>query len=440
MVAIQKTRNRIGLILRLAGILVVAVASKIWMDEVSHVLTPHDGRPPVILGIIMVSTVIIVFGGLFWWLYLSPLKVNVDADDSDSARRRRRIVGAVMLVGSGCFIVGGMMDTLWHLWLGSFGDDFLWLPHKILYGSFLLDTIVAGAVLGRIVLGGGDPRVRARREPALGLGALASAYILFSTPSDLVWHQIYGLDITPWSLPHMLLVTTVSFACVAGASLLLASLKQTEKSVLVRVGVVLFVACAAWAWLMIVTPEYEFPTAMTSAAVAARPTWVYPLAVYIIGLSGSMLILSVSDMPWSATAVALVVLAGRLALAWGATTLPMDRTIRVASSGFLILPAIGIDLAFARLKQNVTPRQRILRAGLVYWVIYWPVALAATTAMQVGMPITVIDGVVGMAIGLAFLFAFAVGIPNAVSHLHSRRAPEEPVGLQSAVPSVAAGD
>src|SRR5207247_1227547 len=102
--------------------------------------------------------------------------------------------------------------------------------------SFALNTLVGGAVLGRIILGKGDPRVRARREPALGLGALASAYVIFTTPSDLVWHQIYGIDIMPWSLPHLLLVGTVAFACIAGASLLLASLRPGEKNLLVRIG------------------------------------------------------------------------------------------------------------------------------------------------------------------------------------------------------------
>jgi hypothetical protein len=437
--ASQRTRNVAGLALRIAGILAVAVASKIWIDEASHILTPHEGRPPVILGILMVATVIGVFGGLFWWLYLSPLKVQVEPDNSDSALRRRRLVGAVMLVGSGCFVVGGMMDTLWHMWLGSFGDDFLWLPHKILYGSFLLDTIVAGVVLGRIVLGGGDPRVRARREPALGLMALASAYVLFSAPSDLVWHQIYGRDITPWSLPHILLVTTVSFACVAGASLLLASLRPGERNALVRTGVILFVACAVWTWLMLITPEYEFSNSLSGAAFAVRPTWVYPLAVYIVGLTGAVLITSMLDMPWAATAVAMVVLLGRLGLAWGATTLPIDRTFKMASSAFLILPAIGLDLALARLG-HLTRRQRVLRGSLVYWAIYWPVALVATTAMQIGMPITVADGVVGMAIGLGFLFAFAVGIPTVVRYLHGRPVPEVQSVQQSAVPSVAAGD
>src|SRR5437867_3422266 len=113
MVTAEKGQNYLGIALRIAGVIALAVASKIWVEEVTHVLTPHEGRPPVILGIVMVATLIAVFGGSFWWLYLSPIKVKVEPDDSDAARRRRRIVGGVMLVGSAAFVVGGMMDTLW---------------------------------------------------------------------------------------------------------------------------------------------------------------------------------------------------------------------------------------------------------------------------------------------------------------------------------------
>src|SRR5262249_20229426 len=138
------------------------------------------------------------------------------------------------------------LDAIWHIWLGGFGNDFLWPPHLILYGSFLVNTIISGFFLGRILSGGGDPRVRARQEPALGIRALTSAYMIFSLPSDLVWHKIYGLDITAWSPPHALIMLSAAIVAISITSMLVTSLKPNEKSRLVQAGVIVAGACAMW--------------------------------------------------------------------------------------------------------------------------------------------------------------------------------------------------
>lgn len=402
-----------SILLKLAAIIVIAVASRIWVYEISYALTPHEGRPPLILGIGFVLGLVGGFGFVFWWLYFSPLKATVEAINTDVARRRRRFVGTALLVGASVFIIGGMLDTLWHIWLGGFGDDFLWPPHMLLYTSFLINTIVAGFFLGRIMLGKGDPRVRARQEPALGAAALASAYLIGSLPSDLIWHQIYGIDITPWSLPHLLLVTMTVVGMVGAAQLLLTSLKPGETSRWVRIGVLLAVSCMTFGPLLIITPEYEFGRASSISAVVLRPAWVYPFMVYLVGLTISILITSLLKGRWNATTVALIGFAGRAAMLLGAFTLPIERTMRIGANLFLTVPAIAIDLAFVWLSRNPTlsVRQRILWAGLIYSIAYWPAAILAIFALNIGIPFTLSDAVVGIAFGLVYLVLFAVEIP-----------------------------
>ncbi len=438
-----KDRNTIWLVLKLAGIVAIALASRIWLYEVTYLLTPPPGRPPAILGIAMIGTLIAVFGGAYWWLYLSPIKAKVEPDNSDAAFRRRRIVGAVMFVSSVCFVIGGSLDAMWHIWRGSFGDDFLWLPHQILYGSFLLSMLVAGPTLGRIILGKGDPRLRARREPALGLGALASAYIIFSLPSDLIWHQIYGLDITAWSFPHVLIIVTSSFACIAAASLLLASQKPNETVRWIRAAIIVLAACFVWNALQLAAPEYEWSETGVSGPAALRAAWVYPVAVFMIGSMGVTLASSLSGWAWSATLMSLVVFGARIVWGLGASTLPIDNNLKIASHAYLILPAIAFDLAYARLKldASLTARQRLMRAGLVYWAVFWPVVLVVMSAVRIGLPMTIPDVVVGAALGLAFQLAYAIGIPGAVSRLYSAHAEtEEQIAHIPAVPAAAAGD
>src|SRR5262249_4634602 len=94
----QRIEKAFGLILKIAGVLGVAVASKIWVNEISNAITPHDGRPPVVIGIGMIALLIGGFGGLFWWLYLSPIQAKVEPVNTPEARTRRRRVGTFIVL------------------------------------------------------------------------------------------------------------------------------------------------------------------------------------------------------------------------------------------------------------------------------------------------------------------------------------------------------
>jgi hypothetical protein len=408
--------------LKLGVVVLVAAASNIWIADVSNTLSGRSGSPSIWIGVGTLALLIGVFGGLFWWLYLSPLSVKVTPNNTPAARRMRRRVGAVMILASLMLGVAGAWDGLWHVWKGGFGDDFLWPPHMLLYGSFLIDAAVAGLVLGRIVIGRGDPRVRVRQEPALGIAALASAYLICSLPSDLIWHKIYGIDITPWSLPHVLIMVMSSVVAVAATGLLLTSQEPGKRSRLVYAGVVMLVACAIWTALLLVTSEYEWGPVAAGNPFWMRPGWVYPMAVLIVGLIGSLLVLHLTERPGSATLVALLVFGGRLLFILATSTLPIENTMKIASHAFMIVPAVAVDVYYTwqlRQKSVISARQRGLRAGLVYGFVYWPVAMLVTYLLQLGPRPTLQDFVIGLVIGLAILLLFAVDIPALASGLRS---------------------
>lgn len=110
---------------------------------------------------------------------------------------------------------GFYSDVAWHVALGR--DDILFTaPHTaILIG---LGLIAAGPVLGLIVALGDErrPWVGTGRVPfsLLPLGVLGAA-ALTGFPVDEAWHRAYGVDVTMWSPPHLIMILAASFSGMA---------------------------------------------------------------------------------------------------------------------------------------------------------------------------------------------------------------------------------
>ncbi len=114
--------------------------------------------------------------------------------------------------------VGFYSDVAWHIALGR-DEELLTAPHTgILLG---LLGILSAAVFGTIVatLDGwehgwelGGFRIPWSMLPlgALGVGAVSGF------PIDEIWHQAFGVDVTMWSPPHMLMILGASFTGLAG--------------------------------------------------------------------------------------------------------------------------------------------------------------------------------------------------------------------------------
>lgn len=124
----------------------------------------------------------------------------------------------VSLYGLFIAAMGFFDDVAWHTALGR-DDDLFTAPHTaIIIG---LTMIAGGAVVGvlvatweRVETG---VRVGALRVPwsLLPLGVLGVASVL-GFPIDEFWHRAYGVDVTMWSPPHMLMILGAAFSGVAG--------------------------------------------------------------------------------------------------------------------------------------------------------------------------------------------------------------------------------
>src|SRR5262249_58000697 len=67
-----------------------------------------------------------------------------------------------------------------------------------------------------------------RSEPAMSLLGLVSLYEVASLPSDLIWHRIYGRDITAWSLPHLFIFGTAALMFLMACALLMSGRRDTH--------------------------------------------------------------------------------------------------------------------------------------------------------------------------------------------------------------------
>jgi len=272
-------------------------------------------RAPEWQGWLVLGVLFFGFGLLTWWLMFSPLREQAPQRSAERSARTRSIVAALVFASGVAFIVGTGWDELWHRMYGGFADDFLWPPHLLMYASLGLNLLFA---IGGIVLalrGRGGLRQRFRAEPLLSLLGLIAAYQMASIPSDLLWHEIIGPDITAWSLPHLLLIGTTTGTWLVGLALarsaepaprwrrLLDGLSGHE---LLSLG---FVTLATLMLLQLGVTEWDWVTSSDGAELLLeRPGWAYPVVVLAIGVAAAHLAVHATRRIGAATAVAVAVL------------------------------------------------------------------------------------------------------------------------------------
>jgi len=309
----------------------------------------------------------VAIGGIVliaWWLYVSPVK-----QAGRRAQPASRFVASAMALMIGVaailIVIGGYWDASEHVVTGIVpgGDDFLWPPHLMIYGSFLLALIVAVAGLLALAIpnwkaGVRDPRLWVRRNPYVGAAALAAGYGLLSVPGDAIWHLLFGIDLTAWSPPHIFIALASAAMPLCAIGLLL----QTLRGPLVvpsrsSISILLLLALALHITVLIGTLEWEFRG--IARLIAERPLWLYPtitgaLAFFVLILGRRLV-----PGPWTATTLALFYFASRLGVSAFVTSISGDAPRLTL---VFILGALLLDLAAQRI-QATGWRRVFVQAG-----------------------------------------------------------------------------
>ena len=283
-----------------------------------------DLRDPVVWqGLVATSAGALVVLGSAWWLYLAPLPVGRSVPRLSTSPR---LVGWLTLaVGLAAlqFVIGGLWDASQHIKTGRIvgGADFLWPSHLVLYGSFLLALVAASLAMGVVALpawrlGTRDPRLWVRQQPYLALVALASAYELLAIPGDALWHQLFGIDLTAWSPPHLLLAGMMGCVQIGAIGLLRHARFGARPRGWVEAAALILLGLALNVFSLVGVLEWELPVDR-SPLVAARPIWVYPVVSGSLSFGTLVLARVLVDWRWAATATALGFCAIRIGLGVG---------------------------------------------------------------------------------------------------------------------------
>ncbi len=365
-------------------------------------------------GLVFSGLAIGVLAILAWWLYLSPMKDSGREGSSSSPLSRKTISTSprlskvlALLVGIGALLIciGGYWDLSEHVVTGIVpgGEDFLWPPHLMIYAGFLLAFLVAVGGLSALAIpnlkaGVMDPRRWVRRNPYVGAIVLLAGYGLFSIPGDAIWHELYGIDLTAWSPPHIFIAMSSASLPVFAIGLLMGG---GNRVVLARGGsdawsrshflnrerllaagksfssadwrsfVNLFLLAIGFCiFLIIGTTEWEM--GKVDGYVAQRPVWLYPTIIGVSAFFLSVLARRVAPGPWSATAFALFYFGLRVA-STSFADLVSGATPRLTL--VFILGAVLLDLTY----------QWMARFG--FKPGDWQVRLAAAGGFMVGFSI-----------------------------------------------------
>lgn len=319
------------------------------------------------------------------WLFFSPMKQTINAGqylDRTWATRFALMIGGCVLAMN----VGAYWDASEHIVTGVVpgGKDFLWPPHLVLYGGFLLVLIVAlmalVAVAGPNLRAGiRDPRVWVRRNPLLGAVTLSAGYAIFSIPGDAIWHQLFGVDLTAWSPPHLILGFSIALVGVCSAALLAQTNKSARRDLWRDGLVVAILALVLSETFLVGVVEWEVIGKFAAHNSQERAIWLYP--VVSAGLSFLILDLArhLTRLKWAATLTAITFFVIRLAVIGG---MALINGVSPHLPLVFVLGAVTLDIVKVRVQSRL---MRALSIATVYSIGFTMTAFPNLALLGLGL-------------------------------------------------------
>jgi hypothetical protein len=176
---------------------------------------PHGARPGGFAMLHEVRTLIA----------MEPATSGSKPLDSQAHERLRLRVLFVVAALKLFNFMGGAWDIQWHVAIGR--DSLFIPPHLLVMVAFAAGLVITAAMIAYetlLVSRGHALRDTVRIGPLTAGGpmfGIASAYLfaLLSTLLDELWHEIFGIDVTLWSPPHLLIMVStviVDFSLMIG--------------------------------------------------------------------------------------------------------------------------------------------------------------------------------------------------------------------------------
>lgn len=350
---------------------------------------PSQRLPLFLVGVASIFAMLAALGFLAWYLLLRRRSTPEAAAHPLLGVAQRQGLAAVLTISGIMIVIGAFWDEVWHRSYGvPFGEDLLWRPHLLLYIGMLLVSLAAA--YGLVVLwrgGRGNLRQRFRADPHLGWLVLLGAFFVYAIPADPAWHQLYGADITAWSVPHLILMSAFAAIMVLAVALQYSLEVERPWRGVHRIGPLDLLVGVATAFalklgLQLLTTEWDGITAIVQESANPfwqRPEWLLP--VLIVGLAGFFGTLAVhaSRLIGMATLIGLAALTVRWLLVgfFGRPGITADAWL------LALPPLIALDLWFAA-KSFTAGRLAARRRSLGTQPVVFGSAVAATLGMALG--------------------------------------------------------
>ncbi len=271
-----------------------------------------------------------------------------DASPAAHEQFRFRVLVAIALLKLGN-LFGGIWDIQWHV---AIGRDSLWIPPHLLvlaaFASGLGLVITALVHETRLARSGVHLEGTTRLGPIYAPPALFGVFLgfvgaLLSGGFDELWHEIFGIDVTLWSPPHlaiMLCTMIVDYSLLMGLAASAARMGWK------------FEPRRAFFWAFILVGAYTFEAVNFQMAQAFIVSFhaqgagliglLFPILVGALFPMSLLLILGLSRRFWIAVPIFLL-------------TLVLEYIgVGLASAGFAILRPVSVVEDFVRANPDST--------------------------------------------------------------------------------------
>jgi hypothetical protein len=279
----SQQNNRIDAVILAAIFLLIFVVLGIWGG-----LPPQNEVPVFMLGIVLLVLMTMVSGYAAWHCLLRPLPAGQKTiDEPLLSPAQRQWIAIVYGVSAISLTIGALWDEIWHRMYGiPFGEDFFWRPHLMMYFGFLV--VIGMGLRGWYLIlfrARGTLQQRFRMDPIVGIIVLIGTFLMYTLPADPLWHDIYGEDISAWSLPHIVLAYTFTAIAIMMATVQLSIMPKRTWSGLWRAegrDAVLIIICSfvLTPALLLLTSEWDMMTparlANANDIILMRPDWMLP--------------------------------------------------------------------------------------------------------------------------------------------------------------------
>lgn len=287
---------------------------------------------------------------VFWHLFVRPLAPNLRAPQKTALPLRARESLALVLASGGAAIyIGAVWDEIWHRVYGiPFGEDLFWRPHLLMYFGFGA-AVVCGCWallhLNRHLRGNFQQRFRS--NPIVGALILNAAFLLYALPADPLWHWIFGEDITAWSVPHLILLTSFVLTQLLALNLYVSSGQQTDWQHLFKLrprdGLALLILAGIsmlWLQLMLIDWDATLVGVRFEWLGLYRPEWLLAANLMACVVFTGVIATRVLRCAGAATAIGLIALLIRVGLIELFQTDLLQYVAWVAA----LLPLLAIDI------------------------------------------------------------------------------------------------